>query len=99
MGRCYQLPMEAFIQAGYGWFVKIAHLEYKRPLLLGDKFVVRTWVDEIGGSEVKVRFEILRRVGERLKLSCDGWFEYTLVSLKTGRAEPIPDWVLAKYTV
>ena len=52
-----------------------------------------------GGTEVKVRFEILRKVGDRLKLSCDGWFDYTLVSLETARAEPIPDWIIAKYAV
>ena len=99
MARCYQMSMEEFTQAGYGWFVKTAHLDYKRPLVMGDRFVVRTWVDEIRGSEVKVRFQILRRVRERLKISCEGWFDYTLVSLQDGRAEPIPDHVLAKYAI
>jgi len=99
MARCYQMPMDEFTQAGYGWFVKTAHLDYKRPLVLGDRFVVRTWVDEIGGSDVKVRFQILRRVRDRLKISCEGWFDYTLVSLQDGRAELIPDHVLAKYAI
>ena len=99
MARCYQMSMDEFTQAGYGWFVKTAHLDYKRPLVLGDRFVVRTWVDEIGSSEVKVRFQILRRVRERLKISCEGWFDYTLVSLQDGRAELIPDHVLAKYAI
>ena len=99
MARCYKMPMEEFIATGLGWFVKTAHVEYKRPLMMGDSFVVRTWVDEIGGTQVKVRFEIQRKVGERLKLSCDGWFEYTMVSLKTGRAETIPDWIVTKYSV
>ena len=99
MARCYQMSMDEFTQAGYGWFVKTAHLDYKRPLVMGDRFVVRTWVDEIGGSDVKVRFQILRRVRERLKISCEGWFDYTLVSLQDGRAELIPDHVLAKYAI
>ena len=99
MARCYKMSMEEFIQAGLGWFVKTAHLDYKRPLQMGDAFIVRTWVEEIGGTEVKVRFEIYRKAGERLKLACDGWFDYTMVSLKTNRAEPIPDWILAKYSV
>src|SRR6058998_800932 len=79
MARCYKMSIEEFIAAGLGWFVKTAHLDYKRPLVMGDGFLVRTWVDEISGTEVKVRFEILRKVGARLKLSCDGWFDYTLV--------------------
>ena len=99
MARCYKMAMEEFVKAGLGWFVKTAHLEYKRPLQMGDAFVVRTWVDEIGGSEVKVRFEILRRVTDRLKLSCEGYFDYTMVSSETGRAEAIPDWIVAKYSI
>jgi len=99
MARCYQMSMEEFLRAGLGWFVKSAHLEYKRPLALGDWLVVRTWVEEIGGAEVKVGFEILRKAGERLKISSAGWFEYAMVDLKTGRATPIPDWIVAKYAV
>jgi acyl-CoA thioester hydrolase len=99
MARCYKMSMDEFIQAGLGWFVKTAHLDYKRPLQMGDAFVVRTWVEEIGGTEVKVRFEIFRKMGERQKLACDGWFAYTMVSLKSGRAETIPDWITAKYSI
>ena len=97
MARCYKMSMEEFIQAGFGWFVKTAHLEYKRPLLMGDSFIVRTWVDEIGRSEVKVCFEIIRKATR--KLCCEGLFFYTMVKLQTGRAEPIPDWIIAKYSV
>ncbi len=99
MARCYQMSMEEFNKAGFGWYVKAAHLDYKRSLVMGDRMVVRTWVEAIADSEVKVQFEILRKVGDRLKLSCDGWFDYTLISLATGRAESIPDWIFAKYSV
>lgn len=99
MARCYKMSMEEFFQAGLGWYVRAAHLEYKRPLVMGDQMLVRTWVEAISGSEVKVQFEIHRRVGERLKLACDGWFDYSMVSLATGRAEPIPDWIFAKYSI
>lgn len=99
MARCYQMSMEEFTAAGLAWFVKCAHLEYKRQLGLGDRFVVRTWVDAMEGSDVKVRFEILRKAGDRLKLACDGWFDYALINLKTGRAEVIPDWIVAKYAI
>ena len=99
MARCYKMAMEEFVRAGLGWFVKTAHLEYQRPLVMGDVFLVRTWVEKIGGSAVEVRFEILRKVGDRLKLSCNGWFDYTMVNSKTGRAELIPEWIVAKYSV
>ena len=97
MARCYQMSMEEFTGAGFGWFVKTAHVEYKRALGLGEHFIVRTWVEEMFRTGVKVRFEILRQ--RNGKLCCDGWFDYTMVNLQTGRAEVIPDWIVAKYSV
>src|SRR5262245_3668132 len=61
MARCYRMSMEEFLQAGYVWYVKTAHLEYKRAIKLGEQFIVRTWVDGLDGAEVVVRFEILRK--------------------------------------
>src|SRR5438034_11803255 len=58
MARCYKMSMEEFIQAGFGWVVTTAHVEYKRLLLLGEQIVVRTWVEEILRTGVKVNFEI-----------------------------------------
>ena len=97
MARCYRMSMEEFLAAGLGWFVKTAHVEYKRPLGLGEHFIVRTWVDDIGRTDVKVCFAITRRSNG--KLCCNGWFDYTMVNLQTGRAEVIPDWITAKYAV
>ena len=97
MARCYGMSMEEFTKAGFGWFVKTAHIEYKRALALGDSCLVRTWVDELGRTDVKVCFQILRKATG--KLCCDGWFEYTMIKLQTGRAEVIPDWIVAKYSV
>jgi len=99
MARCYKMSMEEFYKEGLGWYVRAAHLDYKRSLVMGDQMLVRTWVESISGSLIKVQFEIHRRVGERLKIACDGWFDYSMVSLATGRAEPIPDWILAKYSI
>ena len=97
MARCYKMAMEEFIQAGFGWFIKTAHVQYHRPLLLGESFVVRTWVQEVFRTGVKVNFEILKKSSG--KLSCDGYFDYTMINLKTGRAESIPSRILAKYAV
>jgi acyl-CoA thioester hydrolase/thioesterase-3 len=97
MARCYKMSMEEFFKAGLGWFTRTAHIEYKRPLRLGDFFRVRTWVQEIVRDGVRVDFEILKKSNN--KLSCEGWFHYTMVKLATGRAEAIPDWILAKYSI
>ena len=77
--------------------MRTAHVEYKRPLSIGERFIVRTWVDEMHDDGVKVQFEIVKK--SNAKISADGYFNYTMVSLATGRAEKIPDWIAAKYSV
>ena len=97
MKRCYKMSMEEFQAAGLGWFTRAAHLEYKRPLHLGDHFVVRTWIEEMFKDGVRVDFEIIKKPNG--KLSCSGYFDYTMVNIQTARAEPIPDWIMSKYSV
>ncbi|MEW6157035.1 MAG: thioesterase family protein [Verrucomicrobiota bacterium] len=97
MERCYKMSMEEFLQAGYAWFARVFHVEYKRPLRLGERFVVRTWIEEIGSDSVQVNFEIVRLPTK--KLCADGYCHYTMVNAKTGRAEDIPEWITAKYAI
>lgn len=97
MARCYGMAMEEFLRLGLGWVMRAAYVEFKRPLGLGDAFTVTTWVEELQRDTVRVDFEIRREPGR--KLCCDGQIHYTLVKLDTGRAEPIPDWIAAKYAV
>lgn len=97
MARDYGMAMEEFLKLGLGWFQRSAQIEFKRPLGLGDAFTVTTWVEETGRDTVRVGFEIRRQPAN--KLACDGHCEYTLVRLDTGRAEPIPGWIAAKYAV
>jgi len=96
MERCYGFSMEDFIKAGFGWVVRTAHVEFKRPLEI-ERIIVRTWVDEIVRTGVRVHFEIVKQ--KNAKLSCDGWFLYTMINLATGRAEPIPDWISEKFAI
>ena len=97
MERCYKMSMEEFLQAGFGWFARTAHVEFKRPLRLGDRFIVRTWVEEMFKDGVRVNFEILKKATG--KLSCDGYFDYTMINVQTGRAEIIPEWIAEKYAI
>lgn len=97
MARHYKMPMDEFTKEGLGWFIKTAHVQYKRPLRLGESFTVRTWVDDIRRTEVTVQFEIVRKVSG--KLCCDGYFDYTMISLATGRAEAIPDAIALRYSI
>jgi YbgC/YbaW family acyl-CoA thioester hydrolase len=97
MARCYKMPMSEFLKLGLGWFVRSSHIDYKRPLGMGDSFLVRTWVEEITRDSVKVDFEIVKKANG--KLVSTGYATYTMVKLETGRAEPIPDWIAEKYSI
>ena len=97
MARCYGMPMEEFIKLGFGWVVRTAHVEYKRPLNLGDVMIVRTWIDELHRDGVRVHFEIVKKPAA--KLCASGYFDYTMVSIETGRAVLIPHWIAEKYAV
>ena len=97
MERCYKMSMEEFLKAGFSWVVHTAHLEYKRPLGMGDAMIVRTWIAEIIKQGVKVQFEILKK--QNGKLCCTGYFDYKMINIATSRAETIPAWITEKYSV
>lgn len=97
MVSCYQLSMEEFLAMGYGWVVKKAVLNFKRPLILSDVMIVSTQVESINGTDAMIDFEIVnKRTG---KICCDGKMIYTMIDLKTGRGEKIPDSIKEKYLV
>lgn len=97
MERCYGMTMGEFLERGFSWFVKIAHVEHKRALFMGEVVFVRTCVSEIRRREVRVDFEILKK--ETGKLSAIGYFEYTMVDKDTGRAREIPEDVVKMYSI
>ena len=97
MERCYKMPMSEFQKQGYGWFMAAAHMNFKRPLGLGDRFLVRTWIEKFTLIGVKVQFQILRLSDN--KLSCDGSFDYVMVSTETSRAVRLPAEIRAKYAI
>lgn len=97
MARCYGMAMEEFLKLGLAWYQRSAHLEFKRSLRMAERFTVTTWIDDLQRDTVLVRFEIRR--AQNQKICCDGHCHYTLVKVATGRGEPIPDWIAAKYAV
>jgi acyl-CoA thioester hydrolase/thioesterase-3 len=97
MERHYGMSMQAFAARGLGWFMTAASIRYKRPLGLGDRMVVRCWIERFSETGCSLSFEIDRLpTGKRV---CDGACEYTLVTLATGRATPLPEDVKAKYSI
>jgi YbgC/YbaW family acyl-CoA thioester hydrolase len=97
MARCYGVPMEEFLKRGLGWVVRIAHVEYKRPLGLGDRFVVRTWIEEMKRFGVVVSFEIERNDDQTI--ACAGWFDYVMINMESGRPKELPQEFVEKYSI
>ena len=97
MKRCYGMGMDEFVERGFSWVVKVAHLDFKRPLSIGERIIVTTWIEEMFKDGVKVLFEITRCASG--KLCCEGYFDYTMVNFRTGRAEQIPAEIREKYGV
>ncbi len=89
--------MQAFAARGLGWWMTTAHIDYKRPLGWGDRMTVRCWIVHFSETGCRVAFEIEKLpTGKRV---CDGYCDYVLVTLATGRATPIPDDVKEKYSI
>lgn len=97
MIKCYKMPMEDFMLMGLGFVVKRAEINFKRPLVMGDVMLVTTQVKEFDGADVKVNFEIVNKRTE--KVSCDGDMLYTMINLKTGRSEKVPDHIQEKFLI
>jgi YbgC/YbaW family acyl-CoA thioester hydrolase len=95
MERCYGLSMESFIERGFGWLVRSVYMDYKRPLKMSDYFLVRTGIKTIDAKKCKVSFEIISKVTN--KICCDGWFDFVLIDLKTGKGVVIPQDVIEHY--
>jgi acyl-CoA thioester hydrolase/thioesterase-3 len=97
MERFYGMSMEKFIERGFGWVVSRVYFEYKRPLAMGDYFLVRTGIERIDEKGCQVKFVITNKATQ--KLCCEGWFEYVMIDLKTGRSQKIPQEIIDFYEV
>ncbi len=97
MERFYGMGMAEFARRGLGWFMTSAQIQFKRPLGLGDRMIVRTWIDSFTSHGCRVPFQIER--ADTQKLSCDGVCDYVLVTLADGKPTPLPPDVLEKYGI
>ncbi len=97
MRECYGMTMEQFISEGYGWVVKTAFVDYKRSLKMGDEFIVETGIETMHSKGCRVSFEI--RFKKNNKTACDGWFDYILIDLKTGRSTFVSEEMIKLYSI
>lgn len=97
MERDYGMSMADFAERGLGWFMTSSSVNYKRPLGLGDRMVVRCWIDHFTDTGCRVAFQI-DRLPHR-KRSCDGFCDYALIDLETKRSTPLPEDIRNQYSI
>lgn len=97
MRKDYKVTMEDFLSRGFTWVVSQVNINYKRALILTDKIIVRTQVEDFNRSQSIVNFEIVKK--ENGKIAADGQFIYTMINVKTGRPAKIPEDYKCKYTI
>lgn len=97
MRKDYKVTMEEFLERGFTWVVSKVEMNFKRALVLTDKIIVRTQVEDFNRSQSIVNFEIVKK--ENGKVAADGQFTYTMINVKSGRPSKIPEDFIEKYTV
>jgi acyl-CoA thioester hydrolase/thioesterase-3 len=96
MERCYGMAMEKFMERGFGWVVRTAHVDYKRPLMMGDYFIVQTGIQTINDKGCRVKFSITNKA--TAKICCDCYFDYVMIDMQTGRSAKVPEDVIEQYS-
>lgn len=97
MEQCYGMSMEKFMERGFGWVVSKVQVEFKRALVIGDRYRVRTGIAEINSKGCRVDFQITASATG--KLCSAGWFEYVMIDLKSGKSAQIPQDILSVYSI
>jgi thioesterase-3 len=97
MEEFYKMPMESFLASGYGWVVRTALVDFKRPLILGDVIKVRTGILTINEKGCRVQFEI-ENVRTK-KIASDGWFDYVLIDINTGKGSKVNQEMIEAYSI
>ncbi|OCX53493.1 thioesterase [Mucilaginibacter sp. PPCGB 2223] len=97
MDRFYGMSLESFLQKGYGWLVKSVHINYKRALTMGEYFVVRTGIESINENGCRVRFTINSKASN--KTCADGWFDFVMIDMQTGKSAKVPADIISHYNI
>jgi acyl-CoA thioester hydrolase/thioesterase-3 len=64
---------------------------------MGDYFIVKTGIESIDDKGCRVKFTITNKTTK--KICCDGWFDYVMIDMATGRGAKIPQDVIDQYLI
>jgi acyl-CoA thioester hydrolase len=90
-------PLERYLAAGCGWFVRSHFIEYLQPAFAGDALLLATWVKEMKGRTSVRRYIVLReRDGAAVAKAETLW---VFIDFASGRPVRIPPEVVAAFPV
>lgn len=97
MEKFYKMSMEEFLKSGFGWVVRAAFVDFKRPMILGDTAAVRTGILTINQKGCRVQFEIKNK--RNGKIASEGWFDYVMIDLATSKGCKVTEEMIKTYSV
>lgn len=97
MRECYGVSMEDFMSLGYGWVVRTAHVSYKRALTMGQAFDVETGIESLHSKGCRVSFEIT--IKETGKVASEGWFDYVLIDIESGKSVNVTQDMINQFSI
>lgn len=97
MERCYKMPMSEYLERNMGWYQTSITMNFKRPLVMGDEFVVETGITKFETRTIEISYRIFKKSTN--KLCVDGTAAYALIDLTTKRAIPIPQDIIDRHTI
>ena len=95
--RELKVSFSDILEKGFGFFLKKAMQNFKRPIIGLKKIYVRSFVSQLLDTAIIVDFEILD--DEQKKQFANGQLEYTIVDLQTQRPVKMPEWMMKYFFV
>ena len=90
-------PLERYLAAGCGWFVRSHFIEYLQPAFAGDALLLYTWVKGMAGRTSARSYLVLReRDGAAVAKAETLW---VFVDFRSGRPVRIPPDIVAAFPV
>lgn len=82
---------------GATWVVRSHHVEYLRPLFLGDRVVVLTWISTLQRASSLRKYRILR--ADDGGIAARGETNWVFVDVQSGRPRAIPPEIIEVFTI
>jgi acyl-CoA thioester hydrolase len=90
-------PLERYLAAGCGWFVRSHYIEYLQPAFAGDTLLLYTWVKGMAGRTSARRYLVLREQDGVAVAKAESLWAF--VDFGSGRPVRIPPEVVAAFPV